>query len=325
MNDTLTAVPNLLVGHYTDLVGATGCTVVLTPQGARASADVRGPAPGTRETDLLQPGKLVQEVHAILLSGGSAFGLAAADGVMRWLAERGFGFDTGVAKVPIVPAAILFDLAIGDPEARPGPDAGYAACEAATNEPVAQGNVGAGTGATVGKLLGPRYCMKAGLGSAAVKIGNGVTVAALVAVNALGDVVDPNTGQIIAGTRKPLVGGFLNTAQAMRGKLGQTIFGMMTNTTLVVVATDAHFDKAQLSMIASMAHNGLARAIRPSHTMVDGDTVFALSTGDRKADLSAVGAAAADVVAEAIVRAVRTAKSLHGIPAAGEETTQSDD
>lgn len=317
MSGSLTDVGNLLVGHYTDLEAATGCTVILTPKGARAGVDVRGLAPGTRETDLLRPGRLVQEVHAILLTGGSAFGLAAADGVMRWLEERGYGFDTGVAKVPIVPAAVLFDLAIGDAKTRPGPESGYAACEAASDGPVPEGNVGAGTGATVGKLLGMRYAMKAGLGTASVRLAGGVVVGALAVVNALGDVVDPATGTILAGTRKPVVGGFLDTAAALRGHLGQTVLGLMGgNTTLVVVATNAALDKAALNTLATMAHDGLARAIRPVHTTLDGDTVFALSTGDAKGNLTAIGAAAADAVAEAIVRAVKQAESLHGVPAA---------
>ncbi len=316
-NDTITAVPNLLVGHYTDVERATGCTVVLTPQGARAGVDVRGFAPGTRETDALRPEKLVQEVHGVLITGGSAFGLAAADGVMRWLAEHDYGFDTGFGRVPIVPAAVLFDLMIGDPRAYPDADAGYQACEAASDAPVPMGNVGAGTGATVGKILGPRYAMKGGLGSARVKIGGGVTVGALVAVNALGDVVDPRTGEILAGARKPLVGGFVNTAQLLQGQLGQTILNVVGgNTTLAVVATDAYLTKTQLTALASMAHDGLARAIRPVHTMLDGDTIFALSTGDRKADPTAVGAAAVEALAEAVVRAVRAATPLHGFPAA---------
>ncbi|NPA91724.1 MAG: P1 family peptidase [Chloroflexi bacterium] len=317
MNDTITAVPNLLVGHYTNVEGATGCTVVLTPEGARAGVDVRGFAPGTRETDLLRPERMVQEVHAVLITGGSAFGLAAADGVMRWLAEHDYGFDTGFGRVPIVPAAVLFDLMIGDPKARPDAQAGYLACDAASRDPVPMGNVGAGTGATVGKLLGPRYMMKGGLGSASVKIGRGITVGALVAVNALGDVVDPDTGKILAGARKPVVGGFLNTAQALRGNLGQTILNRMgQNTTLAVVATDARLTKAEVNALATMAHDGLARAIRPVHTLLDGDTVFALSTGDRKGNVTAIGAAAADVLAEAVVRAIRAATSLHGVPAA---------
>ncbi|MDQ7028512.1 MAG: P1 family peptidase [Ardenticatenia bacterium] len=314
MNGTLTDVPDLLVGHYTDPEGATGCTVILTPQGAPCGVAVRGAAPGSRELALLAPGRLVRAVHAVLLTGGSAFGLAAADGVVRWLEERGHGFDVGVAKVPIVPAAVLFDLALGSASARPGPREGYLACEQASRGPVEEGNVGAGTGATVGKLLGLRYAMKGGLGSASTRIGRGVTMGALVAVNALGDVVDPHTGRILAGTRRPDVDGFLDTARAMRGDLGQTILGLM-NTTLAVVATDAALDKAELTMLAGMAHDGLARAVRPAHTMLDGDTIFAISTGNRQANLSALGAAATDVVAEAIVRAVQAARPLHGVPA----------
>lgn len=314
MYDALTDVPGIAVGHWTDLAAATGCTVVLTPQGAVAGVDVRGQAPGTRETALLVPGRLVNEVHAILLSGGSAFGLAAADGVMRWLEERGHGFDTRVARVPIVPAAVLYDLAIGDAQRRPGPADGYTACELATTGAVAEGNVGAGTGATVGKLLGLPFCCKGGLGSASVQIGGGITVAALVAVNAFGDVIDPNTGFIIAGTRRPNVGGFLHTARAMRGHLDGTAMGF-TNTTLAVVATDARLDKAHLTVLAGMAHDGFARALNPVHTLFDGDTIFALSTGDRPGNVSAIGSAAAEVVAEAIVRAVRAAETLHGVPA----------
>lgn len=316
MNNSLTDVPNLLVGHYTDLEAATGCTVVLTPQGACAGVDVRGAAPSTRETALLAPGRLVNTVHAILLTGGSAFGLAAAEGVMQWLEEHNHGLETGVARVPIVPAAVLFDLMIGDARRRPGPEAGYAACRAASGDKVAEGNVGAGTGATVGKLLGPIGCCKGGLGSASVRIGRGITVAALVAVNAFGDVVDPEDSAIIAGTRRPVVGGFLHTARALRGNLAQTGLDFIRNTTLAVVATDARLDKAELKMLAGMAHDGFARAIRPVHTMVDGDTIFALSTGSRRGNLSAIGSAAVDVVAEAIVRGVRAAETLHGVPAA---------
>lgn len=315
MNDTLTDVPNLLVGHWTNLDAGTGCTVILAPDGARAGVDVRGSAPGSRELALLKPGRTVQAVHGILLTGGSAFGLAAADGVMRWLEEHSHGFNTGIARVPIVPAAVLFDLGIGDSAIRPGPDAGYAACDAASRDAVQQGNVGAGTGATIGKLLGPRYCMKAGIGNASFKIGRGITVAALVAVNALGDVIDRHTGKILAGTRKPVLGGFIDTAKTMRGDLGQTILGM-SNTTLGVVATDAQLDKAELTTLAGMANAGLARAVNPAHTMLDGDTIFALSTGDRAGDLSAIGAAAADAIADAIVNAVHAAETLHGVPAA---------
>lgn len=318
MNDSLTDVPGLLVGHYTDLEAATGCTVVLTPQGARASADVRGQAPGTRETDLLAPGRLVDVVHGILLTGGSAFGLAAAQGVVQWLEERGHGLDVGVARVPIVPAAVLFDLGIGDPTIRPGPEAGYAACESASREKVAEGNVGAGTGATVGKLLGPAFCTKGGLGSASVKIGNNVTVGALVAVNAFGDVVDQEENVIVAGTLRPRLGGFLHTCRAMRGNLDQTMLNFGGNTVLAVIATDARLDKAELNVLAGMAHDGIARSVRPSHTMVDGDVIFALSTGDKEGNLTAIGSAAVELLAEAIVRAIWAAETLHGVPSARE-------
>ncbi len=322
MRNSITDVPGLKVGHYTDPVGITGCTVVLCPEGAVGGVDVRGSAPGTRETDLMRPVRLVQEVHAVLLSGGSAYGLDAAGGVMRWLEEQGVGFDVGVGVVPIVPAAVLFDLTIGDPHARPDAAAGYAACQSADDGPVAEGNVGAGTGATVGKLFGPKFATKSGLGSASVKIGKGIIVGALVAVNAFGDVVDPETGRILAGTRKPVVGGFVDTARRMQGDLGQTILGF-ANTTIAVVATSAYLSKEGANKMAQMAHDGLARSIRPIHTMFDGDTVFALATGkpDKKgrvkeADWSVIGAAAADVLAQAVVRAVRAAESLGGVPAA---------
>ena len=322
MRNSITDVPGLKVGHYTDPVGITGCTVVLCPEGAVGGVDVRGSAPGTRETDLMRPVRLVQEVHAVLLSGGSAYGLDAAGGVMRWLEEQGVGFNVGVGVVPIVPAAVLFDLTIGDPHARPDAAAGYAACQSADDGPVAEGNVGAGTGATVGKLFGPKFATKSGLGSASVKIGKGIIVGALVAVNAFGDVVDPETGRILAGTRKPVVGGFVDTARRMQGDLGQTILGF-ANTTIAVVATSAYLSKEGANKMAQMAHDGLARSIRPIHTMFDGDTVFALATGkpDKKgrvkeADWSVIGAAAADVLAQAVVRAVQAAESLGGVPAA---------
>lgn len=326
---SITDVPGIRVGHWTDPQAATGCTVVLCEDGAVAGVDVRGLAPGTRETDLLRPGHLVQQVHAILLSGGSAFGLAAADGVMRYLEERGVGFETGVARVPIVPAAILFDLILGDPAVRPGPTQGYAACLAATDGPVEEGNVGAGTGATVGKILGPGFMMKAGLGSASVQLGGGVIVGALVAVNALGDVVDPTTGQILAGARHPSGKGFLDTSQALRGDLTHTILGFTPwqatdcrSTTLAVVATDAALTREQANVVAMMAHDGIARAIRPAHTMLDGDAIFVLSTGQVQANVTVVGAAATEVVAQAIVRAVLRARSLHGVPAHSDLVSQ---
>jgi L-aminopeptidase/D-esterase-like protein len=314
VHNAITDVVGIRVGHWTNLEAATGCTVILCERGSVAGVDVRGPAPGTRETDLLRPGHLVERVHAVLLSGGSAFGLAAAEGVMRYLEEQGVGFDTGVARVPIVPAAILFDLAIGRADVRPDVEAGYQACLTADDGPVAEGNVGAGTGATVGKLLGPRFATKAGLGMASQRIGKGVIVGAIVAVNAVGDVVDPQTGEILAGARKPVVGGFLNTAERIKGDLGQTILAMMS-TTIGVVATNAQLTKEQANLVAMMAQDGLARAIRPAHTMLDGDTFFALSLGGREGDVSAIGTAAADAVAQAIVRAVRAAEALHRVPA----------
>ncbi len=317
MNNSLTAISGISVGHWTDPDAATGCTVVLCPDGAVAGVDVRGSAPGTREVALLDPVCTVEKVHGIMLGGGSAFGLAAADGVMRWLEGHGYGFDVGVAKVPIVPAAILFDLGIGRADVRPDAAAGYAACEAASTGPVPEGNVGAGTGATAGKVLGFGHATKTGLGSAAKKIGNGINVAALVAVNAIGDVVDPRTGQILAGARRPVVGGFLNSEKFLESRLGQTIEDMAgRNTTIAVVATNANLTGA--TKVAQMAHDGLARTIRPVHTMMDGDTVFALSLGDKKADPGVIGAAAADVLAEAILRSVWSAEKLHGIPSAGD-------
>lgn len=316
-NTTLTAIPALSVGHWTNTEAATGCTVILCPDGAVAGVDVRGSAPGTREIALLDPVNTVQKVNAILLSGGSAFGLAAADGVMRWLEERGHGFDVGVAKVPIVPAAILFDLGIGRADVRPDAAAGYLACQAASRGPVAQGNIGAGTGATVGKMLGFGQATKGGLGSAARTIGKGIVVAALVAVNAVGDVIDPANGTIVAGARRPVVGGFVDSMAFAESRLGQTISEMANrNTTLAVVATNVALSKVGATKVAQMAHDGLARTIRPVHTAFDGDTIFALSAGEKEGDASLVGVVAADVLAQAVHNAVWAAQGLHGIPAA---------
>lgn len=322
MYNAITDVPGIAVGHYTDLEAVTGCTVVLCDDGATGGVDVRGSAPGTRETDLLNPVNLVDRVDAILLTGGSAFGLDAATGVVRYLEEQGRGFDVGVAKVPIVPAAVLFDLTIGSAKVRPSAEAGHAACRVAQEGPVAEGSVGAGTGATVGKLLGPKFATKSGVGTASVKIGKDIIVGAIVAVNAFGDVVDPQNGQIIAGTRKPLLGGFLNTVESMKGELGQTILGF-ANTTIGVVATNAYLTKAQVTKVAQMAHDGLALTIRPVHTMLDGDTIFALATGklkkgEKPGDTTVIGTAAVQVMAQAVLRAVRMAKGLGGIPAASE-------
>ena len=313
MSHGLTAVAGLEVGHFTDLRRPTGCTVILARDGAVAGVDVRGASPGTRETDLLDPVNAIDTVHAIVLAGGSAFGLDAAGGVMRWLDERGIGITIGGAAsggvaqtftVPIVPAAILFDLWVGDSRIRPDADAGYAACDAASRDAPAEGNVGAGAGATVGKLFGIGRAMKGGIGTASIEVG-GVTVAALVAVNAIGDVIDPRSGSVIAGARsvdgKTLVG---TMAAIKRGELPPRLdlrAGAGAATTLAVVATDAVLTKAEATKVAQMAQDGLARSIDPVHTMGDGDVVFALATGasGRPAATTLVGALAADAVAAA--------------------------
>ncbi len=313
----LTTVDGIKVGHYTLQERLTGCTVVLVENGAVAGVDVRGSAPGTRETDLLHPLNTVEQVQAIVLAGGSAFGLDAATGVVDYLEERGLGFDTGVAKVPIVPAAILFDLGVGDAQIRPTAECGYQAAVAAASGPVPEGNVGAGAGATVGKLQGPEQAMKAGIGTAAFTLPNGLTVAALVAVNALGDIIDPSTGQIIAGIRTANGKGLANVRKLLQtGALSRAQAGK--STTLGVVATNARLTKVEVTKIAQMAHDGLARAISPVHTPFDGDTIFVLATGRHQADamLLTIGSLAADAVAEAVVRAARTARSIPGYPAA---------
>jgi L-aminopeptidase/D-esterase-like protein len=315
--DTITDVAGLRVGHFTDARRPTGCTVVLTPGGAVAGVDVRGAAPGTRETELLSPLNAVEQVHALLLAGGSAFGLDAAGGVMRWLDERGHGAQVGPVRVPIVPAAILFDLWVGDPAIRPDAAAGYAACEAANAAPVAQGNVGAGAGCAVGKMFGIARAMRGGLGSASATI-DGIVVGALVAVNAVGDVVDPSTGRIVAGARTTDGGALVGTMRAVMGGEIPAPLQAGTATTLGIVATDAVLTKAQANKVAQMAHDGFARAINPVHTMADGDTIFALATGaaGRTTNLTLLGALAAEVMAAAIVRAVRAASRLDspGLP-----------
>ncbi|HYN59541.1 MAG TPA: P1 family peptidase, partial [Rubrivivax sp.] len=277
MNHSLTDVQGLSVGHFTDSRRPTGCTVVLCPQGAVAGVDVRGAAPGTRETDLLRPDNMVEQVHAILLTGGSAFGLDAAGGVMRWLDERGFGLQVGALRVPIVPAAVLFDLWVGDARIRPDAQAGYLACQAAGTDAPAQGNVGAGAGCSVGKLFGIERCMRGGIGTASMKVG-AITVGALIAVNATGDVIDPVDGHIVAGTRGDDGRPRSATAAMARGELpARAVAGMAT--TIGIIATDAVLTKSQANKLATMAHDGLARCIDPLHTMADGDTLFTLATG----------------------------------------------
>ena len=322
-NNSITLIEGIRVGHAQDFDAITGCTVILCEKGAVGGVDQRGGAPGTRETDALQPVHLVDKLHAVMLAGGSAFGLDAASGAVRYLEEKKVGFNVGVARVPIVPAAILFDLGIGSPKRRPDADMGYQACLNASRSAPAEGSVGAGTGATVGKILGIRQAMKGGIGTAAMHIGAGVQVAAIVAVNAFGDVIDPDTGQILAGARSlkkgPIrigKGGFAGTMRVMKSLVGRTLLGLANrgNTVIGAVATNARLDKEGATMLARMAMNGLARTIRPANTMLDGDTLFALATGRRKADVNIVGAYAAEVVAEAILRAVQKAQGIAGIP-----------
>jgi L-aminopeptidase/D-esterase-like protein len=311
----LTSVTGIKVGQFTLSERPTGCTVILTEAGATAGVDVRGSAPGTRETDLLNPINTVQQVHAIVLAGGSAFGLDAASGVMRYLEEKNVGFDVRVARVPIVPAAILFDLGVGNAKIRPTADCGYRAAQAATTGPVEEGNVGAGAGATVGKFAGLERAMKAGIGTSAIVLPSGLVVAAIVAVNAVGDVVDPSSGRIIAGVRTEDGHSLADVRSMIRSGVFDQPKG--EDTTIGVVATNARLTKAQATKMAQMAHDGLARAISPAHTPSDGDTIFALSTGTREGDvnLSLIGALAAEAMADAIVRAARTATSIPGFPA----------
>ena len=309
----ITGVPGVRVGHWTDLDGLTGCTVILPPPGTVASGVVRGGAPGTRETDLLRPGMLVEEAHAILLTGGSAFGLAAADGVMAFLEEQGTGFGVGDVRVPIVPAAVLFDLGIGDPLARPGAAAGRAACEAAAGGDVAEGNVGAGTGATVAKLRGREFALKAGLGTSSRSDGD-LVVGALAAVNALGEIVDAE-GAVVAGSRAPASeegAGEPDPGTPSPGTPGPG------NTTLVVVATNARMTKERVHLLAQAAHEGISAAIQPAHTIWDGDTAFALATGGAEADQRAIEAIAVDAVADAIRRGTLAATGVPGFPSARE-------
>ena len=323
LNNTITDIPGIEVGQVQDSEALTGCTVILCRKGAVAGVDVRGGAPGTRETDLLNPINLVEKVHAIVLAGGSAFGLDAASGVMRYLDENGIGFDTGAGKVPIVPAAILFDLNLGRSDVRPDAEMGYDAASSASSDAPAEGNVGAGAGASIGKIFGPKNAMKSGVGTASMNVG-GLIIGALVAVNAFGDVIDPQTGQIIAGARSTNLGPlklgqggyFGDTLEIMKTFIGRTVLSFATkaNTVIGAVATNAKLTKAEATKVAQMAQDGLARTIRPAHTMLDGDTIFALATGEKKTDLSTVGAFAAEVMAQAIVKAVQKAAPAGGLP-----------
>ncbi|HXD16918.1 MAG TPA: P1 family peptidase [Vicinamibacterales bacterium] len=319
----ITQVPGIRVGHFTLPGGLTGCTVVLADgDGAVGGVAQRGGAPGTRETDLLDPTNLVERVNAIVLSGGSAFGLDAAQGVVKYLEEKNVGFKTSAGVVPIVPSAILFDLGFGGNKARPTAECGYKAAGAAAGGPVAEGNVGAGAGATVGKIGGGRMPMKSGIGSAAIALPNGLVVGAIVAVNAVGDIIDPSNGAVVAGARDAN-GNIADARKVLRAGSQTSTPRPGENTTIGVVATNAKLTKAQASRMALMADDGLARALFPSHTLGDGDTVFALATGgwNGTADVSNVGALAADVIAEAIIRAAVMAKSSGGLPSASDTGT----
>jgi len=315
MQDNLCDVPGVLVGHATDGEGQTGCTAVLFEgqEAAVVGVDVRGSSPGTRETDRLGPIGAVRPTHALLLTGGSAFGLAAADGVVRFLEEKGIGLDVGVARIPLVSAAVLFDVVVGEPSVRPDAEMGYRAASAATGGDFAQGSAGAGAGATVGKVLGLDRAMKGGLGSASVRLEGGLVVAALAAVNAFGEIRDPMTREILAGPR--LEDGTLGDTVELLSEVSDRLrWG--ENTTLGIVATNARLSKPQANKVAQMAHDGLARAVYPVHTTVDGDVVFAASIGKIESVPDIVGAWGARVLERAIVRAVLAAEGSNGIPAA---------
>jgi L-aminopeptidase/D-esterase-like protein len=310
-------IEGIRVGHAEDLKAATGVTVIISEEGATVGVDVRGGAPGTRETDLLDPVNLVDRVHAILLAGGSAFGLDAAAGVMQYLEERGIGFDVQVTKVPIVCGAVLFDLLIGDYRIRPDKEMGYRACLNAGSAECRQGSIGAGAGATVGKILGMGRAMKSGLGLHAIEV-EGLKVGALVAVNCLGDVVDPLSGKKLAGPFNEDLRTMSDTEEIMIGAYADKKSLFSGNTTIGVIATNAAFTKAQATKLASMAQNGYARTMRPAHSMYDGDTIFAMSTGGVEADLSVVGLLAARVMERAVVAAVKNAEPLCGLKCYGD-------
>jgi len=307
--DAITDVPGIKVGHSQDLKAGTGCTVIICEKGATTGVDVRGGAPGTRETDLLNPVNLVDKAHAIYLGGGSAFGLDGASGVMKYLEEKGIGLDVVLTKVPIVPGAVLFDLAVGDYRVRPDAKMGYEACLKASEEEVRQGNIGAGTGATVGKIFGGLRCMKSGLGAASFK-SQELIIGAIVAVNCLGDVIDPENGEIIAGVLTEDKKGFANTMSFLRNFPQKIKDNFSKNTTIGVIATNVKLTKAGATKVAMMAQDGYARTISPAHTMFDGDTIFCMATGEVETGANVVGAIAAEVMARAIVKAIKNTESL---------------
>lgn len=309
----ITDVPGIKVGHAHSVEGMTGCTVIICEKGATGGVDVRGSAPGTRETDLFKSEKMVDKVHAVVLSGGSAFGLEAASGVMKYLEEQNIGFDVGVTKVPIVASAVIFDLTIGDYRIRPDFNMGYEASKNANSYDNKQGNIGCGMGATIGKILGPQNAMKSGLGSATVKIGN-LVVSAIVAVNAFGDIYDLENNKQIAGIYDYNTSELLNTIDIMK-ETNKNLGFNIQNTTIGVIATNAILTKAEANKISEMAHNGFARSINPIHTMVDGDTIFTMGTGEIKADISLIGTLAAEAMSKAIINGVFFAEGAHGLKA----------
>ena len=321
------SIDGIKVGHAQDFEALTGCTAIICEKGAISGVDQRGGAPGTRETDALRPMHLVEHCHAVVLSGGSAFGLDAATGVVRYLEERHIGFDTGVAHVPIVASAVLFDLAIGNPSIRPDSAMGYQACINAIEEICPEGNIGAGTGATVGKILGMEGATKAGIGATSFNITNDIFISAIIALNAFGHIVDPNSGKIIAGARFPCEQAskhqdvvFADTIEIMRShtQANMQSLNYSANTVIGVIATNAILTKEGANKVAQMAHNGIARTVRPAHTMFDGDTLFTMATNEHPADINVIGVFAAEAVSRAIIRAVECAKSSGGIPSASE-------
>lgn len=315
MYNNILDVKGIKVGQVQQMEGLTGCSVIICEEGAVCGVDVRGSAPGTRETDLLDPINMIQKVHAVVLSGGSAFGLEATCGVSKYLEENGIGFDVGVAKVPIVTGAVLFDLGVGDPKCRPNIDMGYEACKVASYTNLEQGNFGAGCGATVGKIKGSNFCTKGGIGSYSIKLDNGLVVAALIAVNAFGDVYEE--GKVIAGVLNDNKDGFLNTYNLMKQGVNKGGFNI-DNTTIGVVATNAKLDKAQCKKVSQMAHNGYAKTIFPIHTPHDGDTIFTLATGEIETDVTLLGSLATEVVEKSIINAIKNAKSINNIPSYNE-------
>jgi len=311
MYSNILDIDGIKIGQVEDLNGVTGCTVIICEKGACCGVDVRGSAPGTRETDLLDPINMVDKVHSIVLSGGSAFGLESTCGVMKYLEENNIGFDVGVTKVPIVVGAVLFDLHIGDYTIRPDFNMGYRACELASSTDLNQGNYGAGCGATIGKFKGIDYATKGGIGSYSIKLDNGLVVSAIVAANPFGDVYEGDN--IIAGCLDDDKKNFVNTVELMKAGVNSKDFSMQ-NTTIGAVVTNAKFNKAECAKLAQMSHNGYAKAISPIHTMYDGDTIFAMATGEIEADLNLVGTLAAQVVQQSIINAVKNANSIKNIP-----------